>query len=122
MINPKEAPLAEPAIASTFTALADPTRRGVVEILRKGPQSAGELAHACSTSAPAMSRHLRVLRRSGLIAEERGEEDGRLRIYRLRRAPFDELSDWLRDVERFWSEQLGSFKAHAESTRRRKRR
>jgi DNA-binding transcriptional ArsR family regulator len=96
----------------TFAALADPTRRGVVELLRERPRRAGELAEAFRVSAPAISRHLRVLRTRGLVEEERVDEDARVRVYRLRREPFDALSLWLRELESFWSDQLESFGAH----------
>jgi DNA-binding transcriptional ArsR family regulator len=102
---------------ATFAALADPTRRGVVDLLRRKPRRAGELADAMATSAPAMSRHLRVLRKSGLVVEEGLEDDARVRVYSLRRERFAELRGWLDDVEAFWTEQLGAFKAHAEKTR-----
>jgi len=96
----------------TLSALADPTRRGVVELLRERPRRAGELAAAFEASAPAMSRHLRVLRTRGLVEEERVDDDARVRIYRLRREPFDALQLWLRELEAFWGEQLESFGAH----------
>ena len=72
---------------ATLAALADPTRRRVVELLRERPRRAGELAEAFGVSAPAMSRHLRVLRTRGLVEEERVDEDARVRVYRLRREP-----------------------------------
>ena len=62
-----------------------------------------------------MSRHLRVLRRRGLIEEERVEDDARVRIYKLRPERFDELREWLKEVEAFWGDQLGAFKEHVES-------
>jgi DNA-binding transcriptional ArsR family regulator len=96
----------------TLGALADPTRRRVVELLRERPRRAGELAAAFDASAPAMSRHLRVLRTRGLVEEEGVEDDARVRVYRLRREPFDALSLWLRELESFWSDQLESFGAH----------
>jgi DNA-binding transcriptional ArsR family regulator len=105
----------------TIAALADPTRRGVVDLLRQRPRCAGELAAAFAMSPPAMSRHLRVLRTRGLVEEERDRHDSRLRVYRLRREPFDALQAWLREVEAFWTDQLGSFKAHVERTRKGKR-
>ena len=101
----------------TCAALADPTRRGVVDLLRRRPRRAGELASALETSAPAMSRHLRVLRRSGLVEEEGLEEDARVRVYRLRPEPFHALRDWVEGVEAFWTLELQAFKAHAERTR-----
>lgn len=96
----------------TLSALADPTRRRVVELLRERPRRAGELAAAFRVSAPAISRHLRVLRTRGLVTEERADGDARVRVYRLRREPFDALSLWLRELESFWSDQLESFGAH----------
>ncbi len=106
---------------STLAALADPTRRRVIDLLRERPRRAGELARASRMSPPAMSRHLRVLRRRGLIAEEGLEDDGRARVYRLRPEPFHDLHEWVEDVEAFWTDQLGAFKAHAERTRGRGR-
>jgi len=102
---------------ATFAALADPTRRGVVELLRREPRRAGDLASRLGMSPPAMSRHLRVLRKTGLVEEEGTEDDARVRVYRLRPEPFEQLRGWLDEVEAFWSDQLASFKAHAERTR-----
>jgi DNA-binding transcriptional ArsR family regulator len=112
------------AIDQTFAALADPTRRAVVDLLRDEPRRAGELAGALRMSAPAMSRHLRVLRRAGLVEEQLRPDDARVRVYRLRREPFGVLRHWLVEVEAFWAGQLDAFKHHAERTRRagRKRR
>lgn len=101
----------------TLSALADPTRRGVVELLRKKPRRAGELAEALAMTPPAMSRHLRVLRTHGLVDEEYGEEDHRVRVYKLRQEPFRALRRWIEDVETFWSAELAAFKEHAERTR-----
>jgi len=98
----------------TFSALSDPTRRQVVDLLRTGPRRAGELAASAEMSAPAMSRHLRVLRAGGLVEATGADDDARLRVYRLRREPFAALQAWLDQVEAFWSEQLGAFKEHAE--------
>jgi DNA-binding transcriptional ArsR family regulator len=98
----------------TLAALADPTRRGVVDLLRRKPRRAGELAEALAMSPPAMSRHLRVLRKAGLVEEGDAQEDMRVRVYRLRRKPFAALRHWAEDVEAFWGEQLAAFKAHVE--------
>lgn len=105
---------------TTLAALADPTRRQVVELLRERPRRAGELAESCLMSGPAMSRHLRMLRASGLVEveAERVAHDARLRIYRLRPEPFVALQAWLDHVQAFWTEQLDAFKAHAERTQR----
>ena len=99
----------------TLMALADPTRRGVVELLRQQPRRAGELADALSVTPPALSRHLRLLRKTGLVAESELEHDARVRVYRLEAAPFVELRSWLEQVEAAWSDQLGAFKAHVEA-------
>jgi DNA-binding transcriptional ArsR family regulator len=98
----------------TLAALADPTRRGVIELLRERPRRAGELAEAVKMSAPAMSRHLRVLRAHRLIEESHPQNDARQRIYRLRPERFDELQSWLTGIQAFWVEQLDAFKAYAE--------
>ena len=107
---------------TTLAALADPTRRHVVELLRERPRRAGELAAACALSGPAMSRHLRVLRTSGLVKvdveEEQVEQDARLRVYRLRPEPFVDLHTWLDQVQMFWTDQLEAFKAHVEHTQK----
>jgi len=104
-------------VDTTFAALADPTRRGVIELLRRRPRRAGELATELDTSAPAMSRHLRVLRTSGLVEEDHAGTDARIRTYRLKRERFTELRRWLEQVESFWAAELSAFKAHAERSR-----
>ena len=109
------------SLDTTLGALADPTRRGVVDLLRRRPRRAGELAAAFDLSAPAMSRHLRVLRTRGLIEEERVDHDARVRVYKLRPEPFRDLHEWLDEVEAFWTDQLSAFKTHAESRPRGKR-
>jgi len=107
------------SLDQTLLALADPTRRGVIELLRRQPQRASELAEQLGMSRPAMSRHLKLLRKTGLVSENELDEDARVRMYRLERQPFAELSDWLSEVEAFWSDQLQAFKAHAEKRKRR---
>jgi len=98
----------------TLEALADPARRAVIDLLRKKPRRAGELARALALSAPSMSRHLRLLRKTGLVEEEGIEGDARAE-------PFRALRDWLAEVELFWGAELASFKAHAERTRKGRR-
>jgi DNA-binding transcriptional ArsR family regulator len=111
-----------PDVDRTFAALAEPTRRGVIELLRRKPQRASDIAKALRTSRPAMSRHLRVLRKAGLVREDGLEDDARARIYRLEHAPFEQLRGWLEEVEAFWSDQLDAFRAHAERSAAKKRR
>ena len=98
----------------TLSALADPTRRMVVDLLSRRPHSAGALAKAAGSSAPAMSRHLRLLRQSGLVEERHNESDARLRIYSLRPQLLTDVKGWLEDLEGFWSDQLNAFKDHLE--------
>jgi DNA-binding transcriptional ArsR family regulator len=104
-------------IDRTFAALADPTRRGVVDLLHRGPRRAGELAEAFAMSPAAMSRHLRVLRTTGLVEEAHQGDDARVRVYRLKPARFRELRSWLDEVQSFWAGELDAFKAYAERTR-----
>ena len=103
-----------PALDRTLSALADPTRRAVVELLRKKPRRAGELATSLAMSAPALSRHLRILRRSSLVVGDEVENDARVRLYRLRPEGLNFLHEWLDEMTAFWDEQLLSFKAHTE--------
>lgn len=105
-----------PSIDATFQALAEPTRRAVVDRLRVRPQRAGELAAAFSMSPTAMSRHLKVLRTHRLVEEERSPEDARARVYRLRPEPFRALQLWLDEVQGFWDAQLDAFAAHVEAS------
>jgi len=101
----------------TFTALADPTRRRVVELLQHGPRRASDIAVGAGMSRPAMSRHLKVLRDSGLVDVEMLNDDARGRLYRLRPDRLVALQTWLDQVQAYWAQQLGSFKEHAERTR-----
>jgi DNA-binding transcriptional ArsR family regulator len=101
----------------TLSALADPTRRRVVDLLRTRPHRAGELSTLLGMTPPAMSRHLRLLRAEGLVEEEHQGQDARVRTYRLKQAPFSRLRRWAEDVEQFWAVQLTAFKEHAERTR-----
>jgi DNA-binding transcriptional ArsR family regulator len=95
-------------------ALADPTRRRVVQLLGERPHRAGELSSASGVSAPAMSRHLRVLLDAGVVADERVPSDARVRVFRLRPERLGELQAWLDQVQAHWNDQLHSFKRHVE--------
>jgi DNA-binding transcriptional ArsR family regulator len=105
-----------------FSVLADPTRRHVVQLLGRRPMRAGELADAAGLSPPAMSRHLRVLLQAGVVADERGREDARLRVFHLRPERFVGLQAWLDQLQAHWNEQLGSFQHHVERKAARERR
>ena len=113
--------MSTPNLDETLLALADPTRRRVVDLLRKKPQRAGDLAAALEVSAPRLSRHLRILRKSGLIEDSGVDHDARVSLYRLKPEPFETLKDWLQEVESFWTMELAAFKAHAERTRSKRR-
>ena len=96
----------------TLAALADPHRRAVINLLRERPRPAGELARAVGLAPPAMSRHLKTLRQSGLVEESHPEFDARVRVYALRAEPMIELLRWLEETERMWSAQLLAFRDH----------
>ncbi|HLK23522.1 MAG TPA: metalloregulator ArsR/SmtB family transcription factor [Caulobacteraceae bacterium] len=102
------------ALDLTLQALADPHRRQVIELLRERPRPAGELAREAGLAPPAMSRHLRALKASGLIEDSHPDFDARVRVYQLRGGAMSELKAWLEETERLWSEQLAAFKAHIE--------
>ncbi|MGH9918311.1 MAG: ArsR/SmtB family transcription factor [Nitrososphaerales archaeon] len=96
-------------------ALADPTRRRVVEILSAGPRRAGALSSALQVSAPTTSKHLRVLLDSGVVEDRRDPGDARARIFDLKLATVTALQSWLDQLEANWDEQLRAFKRHAET-------
>ena len=104
-------------IDRTLAALADPHRRRVIDLLRERPWRAGELAEAAQISFPAMSRHLKTLRESGLVEEDRDAFDSRVRIYRFRSKPMTELKSWLEETEALWTRQLAAFRAHLQKDR-----
>lgn len=97
-----------------LNALADPTRQQVIQLLRAGPRRAGELAAATGTSAPTMSRHLRVLLKAGLVGDERPTDDARARIFWLRPEGIGAVRGWLDELEAAADEQLAAFKRHVE--------
>lgn len=99
------------SVEPVFAALADPTRRAVLDLLRQGSQPAGVVARAFPVSRPAISRHLRVLRRAGLVAEHR---EGRRRVYRLDAGPLEAADTWLERYRSFWSGQLAGLKSFVE--------
>ncbi|HJV40161.1 metalloregulator ArsR/SmtB family transcription factor [Caulobacter sp.] len=102
------------ALDRTLAALADPHRRRTIDLLRERPRRAGELAESLGLTPPAMSRHLRALRQSGLVEESHPEFDARVRVYRLRPEPMAALKAWLEAAEDHWADQLSGLKAHVE--------
>ena len=102
------------AVDRIFAALADPHRRRPIELLGQRPRRAGELAAALDLPAPALSRHLRVMKSAGLVEETHPEFDARVRIYALKDGAMTELKEWLAATERLWTTELSAFKAHVE--------
>jgi DNA-binding transcriptional ArsR family regulator len=95
----------------TFTALADPTRRAVLDLLRQGSQPAGRIAQAFPVSRPAISKHLRLLRRAHLVQARR---EGRHRVYQLNPGPLKAVDSWLNHYRVFWQDNLASLKTFVE--------
>jgi DNA-binding transcriptional ArsR family regulator len=106
------------AVDRIFAALADPNRRRAIELLGERPRSAGELASALSLSPPALSRHLRLLKASGLVDEMHPQFDARVRVYSLKDGAMTELKRWVAGTEAMWAAQLSAFKAHVEKGNR----
>ena len=86
-----------------FAALADPTRRRIVELLAMGERSAGELVDEFDFSGPAISQHLKTLRDAGLVQVR---VDAQRRIYAIDRNGFDSIDAWLQSVRKFWTRRL----------------
>ena len=102
------------SVDTVFAALADPHRRRAVELLGERPHRAGELAAALGLAAPALSRHLRVMKQSGLVEDRHAEFDARVRIYALKDGAMIDVKRWLASTEAMWATQLAAFKAHIE--------
>ena len=96
-------------LSTTFSALADPTRRAILARLASGEASVTELAEPFEMSLPAVSKHLKVLQRAGLIA--RGRE-AQWRPCRLEAAPLQDAADWIEHYRRFWEESLDRLDAY----------
>ena len=96
---------------TTFNALSDPTRRAVLDLLRQGSRPAGQIAKAFPVSRPAISKHLRLLRRAHLVRERR---EGRRRLYQLSPEPLKAVDSWLEQYRVFWRTNLTSLKTFVE--------
>ena len=94
-----------------FHAVADPTRRAILDSLRKGPVGVNQIASAFSVSRPAISKHLRVLRSSKLVKEKR---QGRFRMYQLNPGPLKNVDQWISEYRVFWQQNLRSLKKFVE--------
>jgi len=97
---------------AAFQALADPTRRAVLDLLRHGSRPAGQIARAFPVTRPAISKHLRLLRRAHLVQERR---EGRHRFYQLNPEPLKAVDSWLEQYRVFWSANLASLKTFVEA-------
>lgn len=98
--------------ASTFGALGEPSRFQIVELLRSGPRSVGEIVEALGIRQPQVSKHLRVLSGAGIVA---AEPLARRRIYHLESEPFEEIGDWVDSFEEVWETRLDSLGTYLES-------
>ncbi len=94
-------------MADVFSALANPVRRRILILLREGPQAVNELAGEFELGRPAVSEHLQVLRRAGLVREE---PRGQRRYYHLEAGPLAEVEDWLHPFERYWRRRMRSLR------------
>ena len=99
------------ASADIFVAIADPTRRALLDRLREGEQSVKQLAEPFEMSMPAVSQHLQVLCEAGLVQVRKL---GRQRLYRLNPEPLKEVSDWMNPYEQFWQEKLDALGKYLE--------
>lgn len=101
------------SVEDVFRAVADPTRRAILDALAQGDRSAGELGEPFRISQPGLSQHLRVLREVGLVRERRR---GRRRIYRLNPAPLEQVHTWVSTYRHFWRGRLDDLERHLEDT------
>ena len=99
---------------AAFRAIADPTRREILSLLRGGARTVGEITVNFRTSRPAISKHLHVLRSAGLIVTRK---DGTARVCRLNAKPLRAVSNWVRDYEAFWADSLRGLKNYVEETK-----
>ena len=102
-------------MTATFDVLAAPTRRQILDLLREGPRSVGELVDRLPTSQPGTSKHLRVLRDAGLVRVRR---DAQRRWYELDPAPLAAVDAWLAPYRELWSRRLDALEAHLDREER----
>src|SRR6266542_5862952 len=100
-----------PEERDVFQALADPTRRAILTLLRQGSQPVGSIARDFPISRPAMSRHLRILREAELVTEIKV---GRNRLYELNARPLEDVDDWLAPYRHMWQHKLRNLKRFVE--------
>ncbi len=97
--------------ADVFAAIADPTRRAILDRLRDGEQPVKQLAEPFDMSLPAISQHLQVLCEVGLVSQQRA---GRQRLYRLNPEPLKQVSEWVAHYEQFWQQKLDALGEYLE--------
>jgi DNA-binding transcriptional ArsR family regulator len=98
---------------SPFAALAEPHRRQILDLLRDGERSAGNLVERLDLSQPGVSKHLKVLREAGLVTVR---AEGKHRVYGLRAEPLAEVDAWLARYRAVWSERLDALERHLEAS------
>lgn len=110
--------MATDPLSTTFAALADPTRRAILARLVRGPATVKELSAPFEISGPAVSKHLRVLERAGLVSRRR---DAQRRPRRLRAAPLKDVVEWAEEYRRFWDESYARLDAYLDLMKERER-
>ena len=100
---------------TAYSALAEPSRRVILDLLRDGDRTAGDLVAHLDLSQPGVSKHLKVLREAGLV---KVRPDGKRRWYGLRAEPLAEVADWLEPYRRHWSARLDALEQHLEENPR----
>jgi DNA-binding transcriptional ArsR family regulator len=101
---------------AAFKAVADPTRRAMLDLLRDRERSVSDLCDRFDVSQPAISQHLKVLHDAGLVSVR---QEGRVRYYRLEPMPLREIAAWIEHYEQFWDEKLGSLGAYLSRKKKR---
>lgn len=99
-------------MATTFEILAEPSRRDILDLLRRGEQRVGDLVDRLTLTQPAVSKHLKVLRSAGLVEVR---QDAQRRWYRLRPEPLREIDDWLAPYRRLWETHLDALERHLDT-------
>jgi len=101
-----------------FRALSDPTRRAILDLLRKGAHPVNDIAREFPVSRPAVSKHLRLLREADLV---RDRKDGRRQVYELNAGPLSAVDHWLEEYRHMWQQRLTRLKKFAEAEQKRKK-
>lgn len=100
-------------MVTIFSALSEPHRLRIIDLLRSGPRAVGEIQGALRLRQPQVSKHLKVLQGAGMVAVQR---DAQRRIYTLRPEPLAVLDDWLEPYRRYWNTRLDALEAHLDAT------